>query len=115
MESGVITYYMAVIWTRVCHRCRILAGRAWRGFILDTVMGTEVQALSGETAMQSKHSNQVSKASATAVADPAAASADLGSALVEFARRLANFGLGEAETPILNEFVDRRRHPRIQT
>jgi hypothetical protein len=40
-------------------------------------------------------------------------SSDLGSALVEFARRLANFGLGEAEPPLLDEFVDRRRRPRL--
>ena len=40
---------------------------------------------------------------------------ELGSALVEFARRLANFGLGEAESPILDEFVERRRHPRLQS
>ncbi len=39
---------------------------------------------------------------------------ELGSALVEFARRLANFGLGEAESPILGEFIDRRRRPRLQ-
>jgi len=40
-------------------------------------------------------------------------SSELGSALVEFARRLANFGLGEAEPPLLDEFVDRRRRPRL--
>lgn len=38
---------------------------------------------------------------------------ELGSALVEFARRLANFGLGEAEPPLLDEFVERRSRPRL--
>ena len=42
-------------------------------------------------------------------------SSELGSALVEFARRLANFGLGEAEPPLLDEFVDRRRRPRLSS
>lgn len=42
-------------------------------------------------------------------------SSELGSALVEFARRLANFGLGEAEPPLLDEFVDRRRRPRLMS
>lgn len=38
---------------------------------------------------------------------------ELGSALLEFARRLANFGLGEMDAPILDEFVERRREPRL--
>ena len=38
---------------------------------------------------------------------------ELGSALMEFARRLANFGLGEMDAPILDEFVERRRQPRL--
>jgi hypothetical protein len=38
---------------------------------------------------------------------------ELGSALLEFARRLANFGLGEMDPPILDEFVERRRRPRL--
>ena len=38
---------------------------------------------------------------------------ELGSALLEFARRLANFGLGEMDGPILDEFVERRRQPRL--
>ena len=38
---------------------------------------------------------------------------ELGSALLEFARRLANFGLGEMDPPILDEFVERRRQPRL--
>ena len=38
---------------------------------------------------------------------------ELGSALMEFARRLANFGLGEMDGPILDEFVERRRQPRL--
>ena len=41
--------------------------------------------------------------------------ADLGSALMDFARRLANFGLGEVEDPLLDEFIDRRRRPRLQS
>lgn len=40
-------------------------------------------------------------------------SGELGSALLEFARRLANFGLGEMDGPILDEFVERRREPRL--
>jgi hypothetical protein len=40
-------------------------------------------------------------------------SGELGSALLEFARRLANFGLGEMDAPILDEFVERRRQPRL--
>lgn len=40
-------------------------------------------------------------------------SGELGSALLEFARRLANFGLGELDAPILDEFVERRRQPRL--
>ena len=40
-------------------------------------------------------------------------SGELGSALLEFARRLANFGLGEMDPPILDEFVERRRQPRL--
>lgn len=40
-------------------------------------------------------------------------SSELGSALVEFARRLATFGLGEADRPLLDEFVERRRRPRL--
>jgi hypothetical protein len=40
-------------------------------------------------------------------------SGELGSALMEFARRLANFGLGEMDGPILDEFVERRRQPRL--
>lgn len=61
-----------------------------------------------------KQSKQDPKPLDAAGADPAAATGDLGSALVEFARRLANFGLGEAETPLLDEFIDRRRYPRLQ-
>ena len=40
-------------------------------------------------------------------------SGELGSALMDFARRLANFGLGELDGPILDEFVERRRQPRL--
>jgi hypothetical protein len=40
-------------------------------------------------------------------------SGELGSALMDFARRLANFGLGEMDGPILDEFVERRRQPRL--
>jgi len=40
-------------------------------------------------------------------------SGELGSALLEFARRLANFGLGEMDPPILDEFVERRRQARL--
>jgi hypothetical protein len=65
--------------------------------------------------MQPKHSKQDPKPLEVAGTDPVAvATVDLGSALVEFARRLANFGLGEAETPLLDELIDRRRHPRLQ-
>ena len=47
-------------------------------------------------------------------ADHGSITGELGAAMREFARRLANFGLGDAETPILDEFVDRRRRPRLQ-
>lgn len=64
---------------------------------------------------QPKHTKQDPKPLEAAGVDPSAvATGDLGSALVEFARRLANFGLGEAETPLLDEFIDRRRYPRLQ-
>lgn len=71
--------------------------------------------------MHSKRAGQPATAQPDAAPAPGKAhagaglSGELGSALVEFARRLANFGLGEAEGPLLNEFVDRRRHPRLQS
>ena len=69
--------------------------------------------------MQSRHPTKVSDNAPAGTADRVEAghglSSEFGSALVEFARRLANFGLGEAEPPLLDEFVDRRRHPRLSS
>lgn len=69
--------------------------------------------------MHSRHPTQVRDGAGANVADRPLTgpglSSELGSALVEFARRLANFGLGEAEPPLLDEFVDRRRSPRLSS
>jgi hypothetical protein len=68
--------------------------------------------------MHSKHStwndHETLKAAAPAPERAPGLSSELGSALVEFARRLATFGLGEADRPLLDEFVERRRHPRLR-
>jgi hypothetical protein len=114
LEGDVLTYCMTRVWDRVCRPRCIPASRPGRGFILDTSAGAEVWALSDETAMHSKQSRQESNHPPTPEPDAAGMTGDLGSALVEFARRLANFGLGEADTPLLDEFVDRRRYPRLQ-
>jgi hypothetical protein len=114
LEGGVLTYYMTRLWDRLCRPRGIATGGPGRGFILDTVAGAEVWALSDETAMHSKHLKPEPNHPTTPDPDAAGMTGDLGSALVEFARRLANFGLGEAETPLLDEFVDRRRYPRLQ-
>ena len=45
---------------------------------------------------------------------PAPDSGDLGHTLIEFARRLANFGLGEVDDPILDDFTPRTSGPQRQ-